>query len=109
MNKIALISISLIVFLIGIGCAAATDAPALGSGLGGGGDNGPFYCSCDSVDSELRAPAVDAPAVNALSLDSKIGGDEDDSFYTSGGGLGSGLCAPALGSGLGGGGNSNFY
>ena len=106
-------------FLIGIGCAAATDAPALGSGLGGGGDNGPFYCSCDSVDSELRAPAMDAPAVNALSLDSKIGGDEDSSFYTSGGGLGSGLCAPAvdapavdapaLGSGLGGGGNSHFY
>ena len=42
MNKIALISISLIVFLSSIGGSAATDAPALGSGLGGGG-NSHFY------------------------------------------------------------------
>ena len=83
MNKIALITTSLFILIIAIGCAAAADLDvndgALGSAMGGNGNNGPFY----------------APA-----LGSALGGGGDNGpFY-----------APALGSALGGGGdNGPFY
>ena len=65
MNRFVLLTTSLLILIIGIGCASAADLYAddsLGSALGGGGDNGPFYAVADleqaSNDEALETPSI---------------------------------------------------
>ena len=122
MNKIALISISLLLLIIGIGCAAAADlnvndAP-LGGSLGGGGDQNLFAPACvddarplnnvvnDSVvDDSARVPVIGAHVA-------VINDDLDHPFAVASTGpniFTSDLPAALGSSGLGGGGNQNFF
>lgn len=100
MNKIALITTSLFILIIAIGCAAAADldvndgalgsamggngnnepfyAPALGSALGGGGDNGPFYCANDGVDQDSQNVDLERPSIiQDSNLNTTVVGDSN--------------------------------
>ena len=140
MNKFVIISISLLIFIIGAGCASAAsldvnDAP-LGSALGGGGDNGPFYSASVSSQNlgtippqyladdirELERPQI--ADVNSLAadhnsrhprgvVDSVLGTSHEDPILqvpvigTSD--EDSNVQTPVLGGGLGGGGEERYY
>ena len=98
MNKIRLISISLLLLVIGIGCAVAADCNAndapLGSGLGGGGNQNMYAPACVDVISNGHV-AVASNGPNIFTSDLPLYQLLSD--------------LPIIGSGLGGGGNQNFY
>ena len=99
MNKIRLISISLLLLVIGISCAVASDCNAndapLGSGLGGGGNQNMYAPACVDVISNGHVWAVASNGPNIFTSDLPALPALSD--------------LPILGGGLGGGGNQNFY
>ena len=130
MNKIALITTTLFILIIGIGCACAADLDvndsSLSSGLGGGGDNGPFYASAVSSSGLggggdngpfYAAKNNDRPQLGASADDLSTDLIENDDALFNGRRDPRGLDpivqstseSPVLGSGLGGGGAEPFY
>ena len=85
MNRILLISISLLIFIVGISCVSAADLDVndtsilAGSGLGGGGDNGPFYMANDEISIHDNAYDIDLVDVDGIDADN-INYDDFDSI-----------------------------